>query len=172
MHKILTCLAFYLVLFANVVNEVVAQQSNPTSWTLTFHYGGGTPNDAGPLGHCTATFTSDGKVRIESKGRQGVAGPRDLVVYETDSLERKQLEAIKKTADAALKEKPFVRRGANEDGHFLRLERAGNQPVQVAHNEMDDFSDAPPSMLEFVKLINELLPEKEQMPLKKNVRSR
>lgn len=156
--------------FATVAETgAAAQQQRSPSWSLTFRYGGGTPNDAGPLGHCTATFTSDGKVRIESKKRRTLP---PLVVYETQSLGRRQLEAISKAADAALKERPFSRRGANEDGMFLRLEREGDRAARVDHSQMNDFSDAPPAMQAFVGLVNQLLPEEERIPLKKRPRAR
>jgi hypothetical protein len=136
------------------------------AWKLTLRYGGGTPNDAGPLGHCTATFSSDGNVKIESKGRRGVEGPSDIVVYQTESLPRDRLQAIFAAADAALSEKPFKRRGANEDGEFLRLERTGSQAAKIAHSQLREFREAPPEMKKLVALINELLPERERIPLK------
>ena len=181
-------------------SPLVSQQ--PPVWSLTFRYGGGTPIDAGPLGHCTATFTSDGKVRIESKGRQGASrlpekgvrpslfyqyspeinpqpkgsapffgqaarGPRDVLVWENPSLPSRQLEELTKAADAALKESVYWRNGENQDGFFLRLERKGESPASVFHSQMKDFSEAPPAMRSFVLLMNELLPGKERIPLKK-----
>jgi hypothetical protein len=157
---------FWLIFLVAVASGAAGQ---PAPWVLKLRYGGGSPLDAGPLGHCTATFTSDGKVRIESKGRRGVAGPRDVVVYETESLGSEQLQAIFTAADAALKEKPFARRGANEDGSFLVLERTGSQAARVGHYQLNGFCEAPPAMQELVVLLNGLLPEKERIPLKKRV---
>jgi hypothetical protein len=141
-------------------------QQPPDQWTVTLRYGGGTPNDAGPLGHCTATFTSDGKVKVESKGRRGVEGPSEIVVYETEALAHDQLQSIFKAADAALSEMPFKSRGANEDGEFLILERTGSQAAKIVHGQLRGFRDAPPEMKKLVALINDLLPEKERIPLK------
>jgi hypothetical protein len=149
----------------NTEKSAGKQQSTP--WSLQLRYGGGTPNDAGPLGHCIATFTNEGHVRIESKGRQGVVGPSDVVVYETKSLGHEQLQSIFKAADDALREKPFVRRGENADGEFLVLERTGNRPAQIGHYQLNGFSEAPPAMQNLVALLNELLPENERIPLKK-----
>ena len=153
-----------LMLFVLVASNVQGQQFSP-AWTLKLHYGGGTPIDAGPLGHCTATFSSDGAVRIESKGRRGVEGPADMVVYETNKLDPERLQAIFNAADAALREKPFRRRGANEDGDFV-LERTGWYPAKVSHNEMNSFADAPPAMQRLLELITELLPERERIARK------
>jgi len=146
------------------------EAQSPPAWSLSFRYGGGSPNDAGPLGHCTATFTSDGKVRIESKGRKGVSGPRDVLVLEQTSLPGRQLEELAKAADAALKESAYSRLGENQDGVFLRLERQGESPARVVHRQMKDFAEAPPAMRSFVLLVNDLLPEKERIPLKKTQR--
>jgi hypothetical protein len=146
-------------------SPLVSQQ--PPMWSLTFRYGGGTPIDAGPLGHCTATFTSEGKVRIESKGRKGASSLRDVLVWENPSLPSRQLEELAKAADAALKESAYWRSGENQDGFFLRLERKGESPASVFHSQMKDFSEAPPAMRSFVLLMNELLPGKERIPLKK-----
>jgi hypothetical protein len=134
-------------------------------WTIIFRYGGGTPKDAGPLGHCTASFTSDGKVRIESKGRRGTSGPADVVVYENDRLEPKRLKALLIAADAALSEKSFKRRGEISDGKFLRLERTGTAAARTTHDQFLEFGEAPPEMRRFVTLVNELLPQKERIPI-------
>ena len=109
----------WLMVVALAARWACGQQEVP-AWTLKLRYGGGTPSDAGPLGHCTATFASNGNVKIESKGRRGVAGPSDVVVYQTESLSRERMQAIFAAADAALKEKPFKRRGANERSKAIR----------------------------------------------------
>ena len=157
------CLAFSFVLFA--ATPVLAQEVADSATHIRFLYGGGTPNDAGPLGHCVAIFSRDGVVRIESKGRRGVPGNSNVIVYETKSLDATDVDKIFKAADAALKEPPFKRAGANEDGDFLRLERSGRAPARVSHNQLKAFSEAPPAMQEFVTLINQLLPAKEKIPL-------
>lgn len=120
----------------------------------------------GGWGTARRRYSSDGKVRIEAKGRHGVE-PHLAVVYETEALKQETLESIFKAADAALQEKPFTRRGANEDGKFLRLELSGPQPNKVGHNQMNDYCDTPPAMRKFVVLVNELLPEGDRIPLKR-----
>ena len=142
--------------------NAAAQPPAPASWTLTFRYGAGAPNDTGPLGHCTATITSDGKARVESRTRPKLP-PR--VVLETQALDGDQLEALAEAANAALREPPFARRGANADGSFLRLERTDTQPARVFHSQMNDFASAPPAMQAVVRLMNQLLPEEERIPL-------
>ena len=151
---------------ATPTTPVLAQEVADSTSHIRFHYGGGTPNDAGPLGHCVAMISRDGMVRIESKGRRGVPGPSNVIVYETKSLDATKVDLIFKAADAALREPPFNRAGANEDGDFLRLERSGHAPTQVSHNQLREFSEAPPAMQDFVILINQLLPAKERIPLK------
>jgi hypothetical protein len=88
------------------------------------------------------------------------------VVFETDSLGAEKREAIFKAADLALKEEPLKRQGVNEDGEFLVLERYGIQPARVFHDQLRGFSEAPPAMREFIKLINRLLPGRERIPIK------
>jgi hypothetical protein len=75
------------------------------------------------------------------------------------------LEALAEAANAALREPSFTRRGANDDGSFLRLERTGSQPARVVHSQMNDVASAPPAMQSFVRLMNQLLPEEERIPL-------
>lgn len=151
----------------HLADPAVAAASRSPVWSLTFRYGNARPLDAGPRGHCRATFTSAGTVRIESTGRAGSAGPRDLVLFESRSLDRERLDAIAAAAEAALKEPPLTRRGAHEDGSFLRLDRVGDSPTRVFHGQLDRFSDAPPAMLAFIRLVNGLLPENERIPLER-----
>ena len=133
-------------------------------WFLRFRYGGGTPTDAGRLGHCTATITKSGKVRIESKGRRDGLGSKDVVIFEQDMLGKEDIDAILNAADVALREPPYKRSGANEDGCFFRLERAGSDSARVYHSQMKDFDVAPNGMVKFAERINKLLPEDERIP--------
>jgi hypothetical protein len=156
-----------LIIASVVAINAFAQEERADSWSIRFSYGGGTPNDAGPLGHCIATISSNGRVRVESRGRRGVKGPRDAVIFKTDSLDSDRLNSLFKAADNALREEPFKRQGSNEDGEFLRLIRNGHRPGHISHSQLRGFSESPPGMQEFVKVFNQLLPKNEQIPLGK-----
>ncbi len=173
MHHLATNVLFILAIVTTFATNISIQAIIPPpdddgEWFLKFRYGSGAPKDAGRLGHCTATVTKSGKVRIVSKGRRGVAGPKDAI-YEKDVLDEKELKAIFNAADVAFSEPPFKRSGVMEDGHFLRLERADSNSTRVYHSQMNDFASAPPAMIKFVELINKLVPEKERIPLKARV---
>lgn len=156
-----------LIIASVVAINAFAQEERADSWSIRFSYGGGTPNDAGPLGHCIATISSNGRVRVESRGRRGVKGPCDAVIFKTDSLDSDRLNSLFKAADNALREEPFKRQGSNEDGEFLRLIRNGHRPGHISHSQLRGFSESPPGMQEFIKVFNQLLPRNEQIPLGK-----
>ena len=86
-------------------------QQQAIAWTIKLRYGGGTPIDAGPMGHCTAVFASDGKVKIASKDRHTREGLANVIVYQNDALPPPQMLAIFQAADAAFRGKPFTRNG-------------------------------------------------------------
>jgi hypothetical protein len=153
-------LIMYCLLLVAAV-EAYAQEE-PTEWSLVLHYGAGAPKDSGQLGHCKATFTSDGNVLVVSKRLRGDMGLRDVVLYR-DKLKPDQLQAFYRAAEAALKEAPYRRRGANEDGYFLVLERMGKEPALVQHKQMNDFLQAPPAMLQFLSLLGDLLPNQGRL---------
>jgi len=166
-HRIPSIRMMVLIIASVIAINAFAQQERADTLRIRFSYGGGTPNDAGPLGHCTATISSNGRVQVESKGRRGVNGPGDAVILKIDSLDSDRLKSLFKAADNALREEPFKRQGSNEDGEFLRLVRNGHRPGHISHNQLRGFSESPPGMQEFVKVFNQLLPKNEQIPLGK-----